>query len=102
MPQHCLFCDNNSGNAEHLWAKWIHDRKNFGPIKMKRGQGEDIIIPDPEITVKSVCATCNNGWMSCLETTNIPVIGAMMSDIAITLDRQQQESVAAWAMKPAM
>jgi hypothetical protein len=102
MPNLCLFCDNNAGNREHLWPKWIHDRIDFGPLKMDRYKSQQIIIPNPEITVKSVCARCNNGWMSSLEAKNIPIIGSMLNDLSITLDRDAQETVAAWVIKTAM
>jgi hypothetical protein len=102
MPNLCLFCDNKAGNREHLWPQWIHDRIDFGPLKMDRYQSQQIIIPSPEITVKSVCATCNNGWMSDLETKNIPAIGSMLIDLAIPLDRSAQRIIAAWTIKTAM
>jgi len=98
----CLFCDRNAGNREHLWPKWIHDRIDFGALKIDRYQTEQIIIPDPEITVKTVCAPCNNGWMSDLEAKNIPVVGSMLNDLSITLDRSIQENLAAWTIKTAM
>ncbi|HYM77464.1 MAG TPA: hypothetical protein VE377_15930 [Candidatus Dormibacteraeota bacterium] len=40
--------------------------------------------------------------MSKLEAENIPTIGSMLQDIAISLDEAQQESVAAWTVKTAM
>jgi hypothetical protein len=102
MTKPCLFCNNNAGNREHLWPKWIHERIDFGPLKMDRYQSEQIIIPNPEITVKSVCETCNNGWMSHLEAKNIPIIGSMLVDLSITLDHSVQETVTEWVMKTAM
>jgi hypothetical protein len=102
MPTLCLFCDNNSGSKEHLWPKWIHERKDFGPLRIQRGNSEQKIIPNPEIMVKTVCGVCNNGWMSNLEAENIPIIGSMLQDIAIPLDGAQQKSVAAWSVKTAM
>jgi len=102
MAEPCLFCDNNSGSREHLWPKWIHERVDFGPLKMDRYKSEQIIIPNPQFTVKSVCGICNNGWMSNLEGLNVPIIGSILNDISITLDRGQQNAVAAWAVKTAM
>ncbi len=102
MPKLCLFCDNKAGNREHLWPQWIHARKDFGPLRMNCNQSQQIIIPNPEITVGSVCATCNNGWMSDLETKNIPIVGSMFSDLSITLDRSQQEIIASWTIKTSM
>ena len=102
MPTPCLFCDNNSGSREHLWPKWMHEKKNFGPIKIMRGDKQQIIVPDPEQKVQTVCGICNNGWMSDLESASIPIIGKMFDDEAIILDRSQQELVAAWGSKTAM
>jgi len=102
MPKLCLFCDNNSGSKEHLWPKWIHERKDFGPINFKLGGSEKKELPNPEIMVKTVCGICNKGWMSKLESSNIPTIGNMLQDVAILLDEAQQKLVAAWTVKTAM
>jgi len=102
MSKPCLFCDDNSGSREHLWPKWIHERKDFGQLKMRRGKSEVVIIPHPEITVKTVCGICNNGWMSDLEAANIPLIGSMLQDVAVPLDKGQQSTVGAWSVKTAM
>jgi len=69
---------------------------------MDRYGQPQIIIPDPEITVKSVCGQCNNGWMSDLETVNIPIIGSMFNDLSITLNHDMQRKVAEWTVKTAM
>jgi hypothetical protein len=39
--------------------------------------------------------------MSRLEDANIPLIGSMMQNVSIQLDREQQQTVAAWLMKMA-
>jgi hypothetical protein len=96
----CLFCPEAANSLEHLWPKWVHERRDFGPLKHKRGT-TDIIIPNPQITVKAVCRPCNNGWMSKLELISIPLIGSMMQNVSIQLDRGQQTTVAAWLMKMA-
>jgi hypothetical protein len=101
MPN-CLFCDNNADSLGHVWPKWIHDRKDFGPVKSTREDGQDRIIHNPEVTVRSVCEKCNNGWMSQLEGANIALVGNMFNDISVTMDRSQQELIAAWFMKTAM
>ena len=67
----------------------------------RRGQ-TTVVIPDPELKVKTVCGVCNNGWMSTLESENIPIIGEMVEDRPITLNADQQKLVAAWSMKTAM
>lgn len=37
MTMECLFCDNSAGSQERLWAAWIHERKDFGPLKVSIG-----------------------------------------------------------------
>lgn len=69
---------------------------------MDRYHQPQIIIPNPEITVKTVCGQCNNGWMSDLESVNIPIIGSMFNDLSITLDEAMQRKIASWTIKTAM
>jgi hypothetical protein len=102
MAEPCLFCDNPSGSREHLWPAWIHKRKDFGALRMRRGDGPEVILPNPQQTVKTVCGKCNNGWMSALEAENIPIIGSMFQDLSIPLDETQQQTVAVWAVKTTM
>jgi hypothetical protein len=102
MPTPCIFCDNNSGSREHFWPKWIHERYAFGPIKMERKGKAVVVIPNPELKVKTVCGICNNGWMSDLEAENIPIIGEMVDGKSIEMNEEQQKLVAAWSMKTAM
>lgn len=102
MPTTCMFCSNTADSKEHLWPKWVHDRREFGPLKSTRGNNPTTIIPNPQVTVRAVCQNCNNGWMSQkLEVRNIPLVGSMMQDLTITLDRGQQTLAAAWCMKMA-
>jgi hypothetical protein len=102
MPPHCLFCNNPAGSKEHLWAAWIHKRKDFGPLKVSIGGSQQQIRNDPEQKVDTVCADCNNGWMSALENKNKPTIACMFEDLTIPLDAQQQTLLSNWAVKTAM
>jgi|SRR5665213_4425 len=102
MPAKCLFCDNTANSQEHIWPRWVHERKNFGPIRHQIGSRPERILPDPEQTVGTVCQPCNNGWMSRLESDNIPLIGLMFADVSVPLDKEQQATVAAWAVKTAI
>ncbi len=101
MPS-CMFCPNPANSKEHLWPEWVHRRKDFGPLKRTQSDDSITVIPHPQITVRAVCKTCNEGWMSLkLEVPNIPIVGSMMQDISLPLDRAQQQSVAVWCMKMA-
>jgi len=33
----CIFCNNESGSEEHLWAAWMHRLLKFGPIRVQEG-----------------------------------------------------------------
>lgn len=103
MPPQCLFCDSKSGSHEHLWPAWIHARvKIKTPIRIQIGSKDVQVSNDPEITVKTVCGTCNNGWMSALEEKCIPLIGALVQNLSTPLDDSQQELLTTWALKTAM
>jgi hypothetical protein len=102
MPNICMFCDKPVNSKEHVYPMWIHERKDFGPLNFTRADGVVTVIPDPKVTARCVCEKCNNGWMSTkLEVPNIPVIGSMLQDISMTLDRDQQKHLAEWCMKMA-
>lgn len=102
ITEPCLFCNNPAGSKEHLWGAWIHRRKAFGPIRVKVGTAPVTIFDDPERKIDTVCKPCNNGWMSGLEQKNIPTIGSMMQDLAIPLNKDQQNLLSSWAIKTAM
>jgi hypothetical protein len=60
------------------------------------------LLPSPHLKVRAVCKTCNEGWMSGLESENIPLIGSLMQDLALALNGFQQYKIAMWAVKTAM
>jgi len=69
---------------------------------MERNGQELVVIPDPELKVKTVCGVCNNGWMSSLEAETIPVLGEMVEGHTVDLSEDQQALIAAWSVKTAM
>lgn len=58
--------------------------------------------PRASVSVKVVCHTCNNTWMSRLETEAQPVLTAMVLGRRINLSSPQQIVVAQWCLKTAM
>jgi hypothetical protein len=71
-------------------------------MRHKLGRHPAKIVPKAELQVRCVCDTCNKGWMNGLEKLNKPMIGCLMEDIALSLDQQQQDAVARWAVKTSM
>ena len=101
MPT-CIFCDKPSGSREHVWPKWILERKDLGAFKLKIAGGPEKILNNVELKVKTVCGICNNGWMSDLEAQAIPILTEIFEDKPVALDQEQQQIIARWLMKTAM
>jgi hypothetical protein len=99
----CLFCERRAGSREHLWAAWIHERLlRKQPIRITFAGRPVTYSNNPEITVKTVCGICNNGWMSNLEADCIPLLGSLMQGLSVPLDPSQQSLISTWAVKTAM
>jgi hypothetical protein len=98
----CIFCDNESGSEEHLWAAWMHRLMKFGAIRVQEGISTETIEADPEKTINTVCHTCNNTWMSQLEEKNIPSVRPMMQNQPTVIDPGRQRLLTEWAVKTAM
>lgn len=54
------------------------------------------------ITVKAVCKSCNNGWMSVLEVAAKPTLELMLPGRRVRLSEPEQTTLAAWVMLKAM
>ena len=99
----CFFCEKAADSLEHLWPQWILGRvKPRGPLQHSIADSPVKSLGTPEMKMKRVCTPCNNGWMHDLEQESIPVLGALLQDIATPLDAQQQTTLALWSIKTAM
>jgi hypothetical protein len=101
MPT-CIFCDNPAGNREHVWPRWILERTNLGGFRLKIAGGTEKLLKNVELTVKTVCQSCNNGWMSTLEAEAMPILTEIFEDKTVVLNQEQQQTIARWLMKTAM
>jgi hypothetical protein len=97
----CIFCGNAAKSKEHLWPEWILKKIEPGKISGFIGHHKNLQF-DREITVRTVCKPCNEGWMHKLECTNIPVMGPLIDDGSRFLDMPQLWSIAVWSLKTAM
>ncbi len=68
---------------------------------MQRGGKTEIVLNNTAMTVKSVCKKCNNGWMSALEEEVKPILTPMFDDNAVSLNPEQQHTLAIWITKMA-
>ena len=55
-----------------------------------------------EFVVKTVCESCNTGWMHKLEDANIPILSHLIRGNSKFIDKLQQWSIAVWSIKTAM
>ena len=103
MAKQCLFCANEANSKEHLWSDWILQRLGTQPTRIKIGKAPPTTMDHSVVEVRCVCSLpCNGGWMSALESENIPVIGRLMESTPTPLDAAQQTSLALWAVMKAM
>lgn len=56
----------------------------------------------PSLSLKRLCKTCNNGWMSRLENEAKPVVESILDDKIEAIDASAQFILARWAVKTAM
>lgn len=113
----CMFCDAvlqpsqyqlpSSSTEEHVYAKWYRENVVNNKIKMFTATlgGEAKLIRQPpleRLVNTSVCAACNNGWMSKLETDAAPIITSLCNGRDIReLTTLEVDVLARWAGKTA-
>jgi hypothetical protein len=107
MPE-CAFCSETANlTAEHVIPQWVE--KLFpgeSTVKYNDGKGRTAEWKSEKIDWKArvVCSTCNNGWMSDLESQHaMPVLTPLITgrlDIPIT--QTEARSIALFAFKTAV
>jgi hypothetical protein len=94
----------NSRTKEHIYARWYQDNVVNLKIKMFTSDGKTATMhrqPHLETFVNaSVCAECNNGWMSKLETQVDPIFQKLTTGTDISsLSPEKIEILARWTGK---
>lgn len=111
----CMFCAHDGAlTAEHVfpaWAKSYLDDPDGGAGTHRR---TTIRLEEPEdqqreykgraaeLTVRSVCARCNNGWMSQLEGDAQPFLATMIRGHGRTYCERGMTTIATWFVKTAL
>ena len=116
-PTNCIFCDvaltaptskqRDSRTKEHVYARWYRDNVFNQKIKLFTSDGTTTTLhrqPRLDSFVNSsVCADCNNGWMSLLETQVDPVFHKLTNGTDVSdLNQGEVEVLARWAGKTAI
>jgi hypothetical protein len=100
----CLFCENYANSKEDTFPLWLLEVigkcddmvKNIVGLPTKIQKGSAVL------RIRTVCDTCNNGWMSQLEQDTIPILKPLLLDLSIPLSLEEQLVLAAWVMKTGM
>jgi hypothetical protein len=104
--QSCLFCDNTANSKEDVLPVWIQDKLGGKKRPVVNGfygyHPIDTQGVKPSVKTRCVCTDCNLGWMSKLEGKARPILGPLMEDIHLLLDRDQKLTIARWSIKTAM
>jgi hypothetical protein len=104
----CIFCGSNETlTREHVFASWLRDYFPSGGqneyLRRQIGFDSDEVHarpgPDFDMVVRDFCSTCNNGWMSDLETSVQPILGPMLKGETRVISAPEQHVLATWAMK---
>ena len=107
----CVFCRTRPADTkEHalpLWtqpyldqkggATFVHQYMDPEGEPVREWSGDNLAIE-----VKRVCGSCNNGWMSDLETAVEPFLGSLLKGNGRTLYKGGQNLIACWSIKTAL
>ena len=102
----CIFCGGPANSKEDAIPRWMAaNYQSPAFMDLQLGEGNKVItyaVNQPEILIKKVCETCNNGWMSRLESRSKPVIERLWRERSCELDIHDCRTLALWSCKTAM
>jgi len=105
----CVFCGfEGKLTAEHVLPKWLLDvGLDLEPMSHDAGAlnriGRDMGVSLPFTrTVKDVCAACNGGWMSALESGVKDVLRPLIRGESSTIPVAAHGVIATWIQKTAL
>jgi hypothetical protein len=107
MPRACIFCGGTPVTEEHVWPYWLNDELpalEETTFTLERvGKETRVWRGKPaSATVAVVCKSCNNGWMSDLESASAPLLIPLIRGRTPHLDPQAQRAISGWAFKTAV
>lgn len=103
----CIFCDGHPVTKEHMWPDWLRNYiprtkssfysqsgilfRSSADTKTRRHSG------DPHsMRVRCVCARCNSGWMSVLQSQAKPILIPLLKGARHSLRKREQAMLATW------
>jgi hypothetical protein len=105
----CAFCPQEGKlSSEHLWSAWMDDlipgKKKFTSWNEKGEVARQWLSDDLDWTAKVVCKTCNETWMSKIESQHAK---PAMTDLIrgktdVPISQSRADSIAFFAFKTAL
>lgn len=96
----CVFCGSTPVTLEHVYPRWIGRKVQVrGSILLTMGRRKVRETRALDVKVKAVCASCNGGWLSDLETKFADKMLPVIAGRSVDLDPSEQQEVAVWATK---
>lgn len=108
-PRTCAFCgEEGKLTSEHIFGDWlthvginmVPSRHGAGPIN-RSARDLGVSLPFTR-KVRDVCAGCNNGWMSNLETAAARVLTPLVLGNLGSISDEDTGAIAAWVQKTAL
>jgi hypothetical protein len=103
----CIFCRGAGLSREHIWADWL---KRYIPKNMTNYDSLSATVHETHAefrhrrhggdlrsrTLRVVCKSCNNGWMSQLQQRAKPYLLPLIAGDVTAFDARAQEILSAW------
>ena len=107
--RHCAFCGSTGPlTREHVLGNWL-SKMGLGDGSVENHAGPLNRMPVPmgvgapfQQKVRSVCASCNNGWMGSLEETAQRVLTPLILGETGVIALEDQPVIAMWVQKTAL
>lgn len=111
----CVWCGGRPLTREHLLPQWLSEvlvdlrpaPEGFdSAYESTLAGGVDVARTHPslrpEMVVKTVCTSCNNGWMADLEGQVQPVLARLVRGEGADVSEAEQVALATWMAKVAV
>jgi hypothetical protein len=108
ITRRCVFCGQPGKlTNEDAWPRWLitHCFPKGSQVKQRWGSDQGLVgftSRKQNVTVRRVCADCNNGWMSDLEVAVQPLLLPWIDGQRTRMLYDEQQVMATWAIKTAM
>jgi hypothetical protein len=102
MARACVFCGAEANSKEHAFPAWLN-KIGTPRTKVTNTRETGAVAWDAggfDHTVRQICASCNMGWLSQLESTSKDLVTALvLNDRACALSPTEQIKLSTWLYK---